>query len=278
MSYKNFVPRVWAKEIQHDLERKSVFMENTNRKYEGTVSQMGDTVKILGVGKPTIYTQVGGKIVLPDAEEVESTSVSMPIEHIAYFNYEVDDIDKRQAVGGIMEALSKESSLGLAGKMDEYIANLAKDKLAVKYASAATTITVDNVLTVTDGVLEKLYENDVAPEDDITMTVPPWFYMIMKQAYVKLDTDNSQMLENGKVGKYGNVVVKMSNRVAVDTNNNSLIQVKTNRAIAFANPMTHTEPYRPQNGFSDAVKGFILYDGKIVRPKEMIVLNCKKGA
>lgn len=278
MSYKNFVPRVWAKEIQHDLERKSVFMENTNRKYEGTVSQMGDTVKILGVGKPTIYTQVGGKIVLPDAEEVESTSVSMPIEHIAYFNYEVDDIDKRQAVGGIMEALSKESSLGLAGKMDEYIANLAKDKLAVKYASAATTITVDNVLTVTDGVLERLYENDVAPEDDITMTVPPWFYMIMKQAYVKLDTDNSQMLENGKVGKYGNVVVKMSNRVAVDTSNNSLIQVKTNRAIAFANPMTHTEPYRPQNGFSDAVKGFILYDGKIVRPKEMIVLNCKKGA
>ena len=35
---------------------------------------------------------------------------TMPINRVAYFNYKVDDIDKRQAVGGIMEALSKEAS------------------------------------------------------------------------------------------------------------------------------------------------------------------------
>ena len=110
------------------------------------------------------------------------------------------------------------------------------------------------------------------------MTVSPWFYMLMKQAYIKLDTDNSGMLENGKVGKYGNVTVKMSNRVAKDTNGNDLVQIKTKNAIAFAQPMTHTEPYRPEHSFSDAVKGFILYDGKVVRPKEMIVLNCKLSA
>ena len=31
-------------------------------------------------------------------------------------------------------------------------------------------------------------------------------------------------------------------------------------------------------GFSDAVKGFVLYQAKIVRPKELVVLNCKAGA
>ena len=106
------------------------------------------------------------------------------------------------------------------------------------------------------------------------MTVPPWFYMILKQAYIKLDTDNSDMLENGKVGKYGNVIVRMSNNVATDSSDNSLIQLKTKRAIAYAKPMTHTEPYRPESKFSDAVKGFILYGARIVRPKEMIILNC----
>lgn len=35
MSYKNFVPRVWAKEIQHELERKLVFAEDCNKQYEG---------------------------------------------------------------------------------------------------------------------------------------------------------------------------------------------------------------------------------------------------
>ena len=86
------------------------------------------------------------------------------------------------------------------------------------------------------------------------------------------------MLENGKVGKYGNLTVKMSNRVAKDTNDNDLVQIKTKNAIAFANPMTHTEAYRPEKSFSDAIKGFTLYDGKVVRPKEMVVLNCKLAA
>ena len=56
----------------------------------------------------------------------------------------------------------------------------------------------------------------------------------------------------------------------------NLIQIKTDKAIAFVNPMTHTEAYRPESSFSDAVKGFVLYGGKIVRPKEMINLNVYK--
>ena len=68
----------------------------------------------------------------------------------------------------------------------------------------------------------------------------------------------------------------MSNNVAKSANGaTDYIQVKTRRAIAFAKPLTHTEAYRPENGFSDAVKGFILYDAKIVRPKEMFVMNVK---
>ena len=94
---------------------------------------------------------------------------------------------------------------------------------------------------------------------------------------MKLDTDNSDMLKNGKVGRYGNVLIKMSNNIAKSADG-ELLQLKTDRAIAFVNPMTHTEAYRPENQFSDAVKGFVLYDGKIVRPKEMIVMNVKYTA
>ena len=91
-----------------------------------------------------------------------------------------------------------------------------------------------------------------------------------------IDTDNSKILKNGKVAMYGNITIKMSNNVAKD-GNTSLIQVKTKRAIAYAKPLTHTEPYRPENGFADAVKGFILFGAKIVRPKEMVVANVKNA-
>ena len=275
MAYENFIPTVWAEAINRELERACVFAENTNREYEGKVAKMGDSVRILGVGKPTITRTTGKDIVLSDPETVEDTSVTLNINQIAYFNYKVDDIDKRQAVGGVMDALSKETSEGLANEMDKFIADMAKAKNAVLDAAAAYQVTKDNILEKIDAAQQKLWENDVKQNTKVTLTVSPRFYMLLRQAYSRLDTDNSDMLKNGVVGRYGNIIVKMSNNVAKGTGDSDLIQLKTDRAIAFVNPMTHTEAYRPEKSFSDAVKGFVLFDGKIVRPKEMIVMNVK---
>lgn len=277
MSYRNFSPKVWAKQINKELERAMVFAEDCNRQYEGDVKQMGDTVKVLGVGKPTITKQVGGSIVLQDPEAVEDTSVDMVINRVAYFNYLVDDIDRRQAVGGLMDALSAESSEGTANAMDEDIAALAGTADAPKLFKSTTAITVDNILKQIDLGVQKLMENDVKPETKIVITVPPWFKTILRQAYVQLDTNNSAMLKNGRVGQYDNVIVKMSNNCHRNSDKGHDIMLRTQRAVAFANPLTHVEPYRPEKRFADAVKGFVLYGTKIVRPKEMIVLNVKEG-
>ena len=51
--------------------------------------------------------------------------------------------------------------------------------------------------------------------------------------------------------------------------------IRTQRAIGLAKPLTHTEAYRPEKKFADAVKGFILFDAKVVRPKEIININVK---
>lgn len=278
MAYENFIPTVWAEAINRELEKALVYAEGCNRQYDGEVKAMGDTVRILGVGRPTITTTTDKAITLSAPESVEDSSVTLAVRQISYFNYKVDDIDKRQAVGSVMEALNKEATYGLADEMDKHIAGMAATREAVKYAASATAITKDNVLGEIDKALEKLYGNNVRPNGKIMMEVPPWFYMRLKQAYTALDTDNSKMLENGRVGKYGNVIVKMSNNVAVDSSANSLITVHTDKAVAFVNPMTHVEAYRPEKGFSDAVKGFVLYQAKIVRPKELVVLNCKAGA
>ena len=276
MSYANFVPKIWAKAIERELERKLVFAEDCNRQYEGDVKQMGDTVKILGVGKPTISKQKGGSIILPDAENVEDTSVEMQINTVAYFNFLVDDIDKRQAVGGLMDALNTEATQELASEMDKDIAALAGTRDAKKLYSDYKAVNADNVLGTLDLALQMLQENDVPADAKIVATVPPWFLTHLRTAYTKLDTDNSDLLKNGKVGRYNNILIKMSNNV-YSTESGSNIMVRTERAVAFANPLTHTEPYRPEKRFSDAVKGYVLYGTKIVRPKELMILNVKNG-
>lgn len=278
MAYTNFIPSVWEESINRELERVCVFAEDCNRQYEGLVSKKGDSVHILGVGKPTIKSieraNASGEI--DEAEEIEDTSVILNISQIRYFNYKVGDIDKAQAVGGLMDALSAETSEGLANEMDKFIANMATDSSVAKLTDTPTVVTKDNVLSILDDAIQKLQENDVNMASGITVTVSPRFYKLFKQAYTAKDTDNSLALKNGKIAMYGNVTVKLSNNVAKsDSDAVDNMMIRTKRAIAFVNPLTHTEAYRPEKSFADAVKGFALFDGKVVRPKEIININVK---
>ena len=278
MAYEKFIPEVWAESINREQERACVFVEDCNRQYEGLVSKKGDTVHILGIGKPTIHTMERGDASgnIEDAEEVQDNSIPLTIEQIRYFNYKVGDIDKAQAVGGLMDALSKETAEGLANEMDKFVANMATSEGVEKLTSAATVATKENVLDILDDAIQKLQENDVNVGNGVVVTVSPRFYKLFKQAYISKDTDNSGELKNGKVAMYGNVTVKLSNNVCkTDGGATDNIMIRTKRAIAFVNPLTHTEAYRPEKSFADAVKGFALFDGKVVRPKEIININVK---
>jgi len=288
MSYSNFIPQVWETGINRDLERKCVFVEDCYRKYEGAVKRQGESVTITGIGKPTIYgldkANRNGEI--NSAETVESTAVVMPINQIAYFNYEVGDIDEAQSKDGIMEALHEETSEGLANKIDRYIADLSKSTDA-KVLGSAKCVTgtagnnEKNVLDILDELQENLLLNDVADSTEIVVTVDPKFFTRFRKEYRAADTDNSKIMKNGKVYYYNGMQIKVSNNVSSGTAtiggataNVRYIMARTKRAIAFVKPLTHSEAYRPEKKFSDAVKGFVLYDAKIVRPKELFVYKC----
>ena len=282
MAYQNFIPTVWNEAIDRELERLCVFAEDCNRKYEGKVKEKGESVKILGVGKPTIKSIAfkDKNKNIDDAEEIEDTSIIMQINQIRYFNYKVGDIDKAQAVGGVMEALQAETSEGLANEVDTYIAGMANKEEAVKlYATApkcvaGTASTGEiNVLKALRDARKYLTKNDVKQNTKIVATVDADFEDLFVEAYTDKNTNDSDNLKNGAIGMYHKMLIKSSNNVATDKSGNSLIMVRTQRAIAYVKALTHTEAYRPEKGFADAVKGFILFDAKIVRPKEMVVIN-----
>lgn len=282
MAFDNFKAKIWSKAIDRELERAFVFADGTNQQYSGEIKGLGDTVRILGIGKPTVteHDLINGDITLSTPEKVSDTSVSLVVDKAAYFNYGVGDIDKAQGAGNVMAALNEEASQEVANKIDQHIANLVHpDKASyiesVKYAK--TQITSSNVMSTFDAVQAMLYANDVSPATEVEIILPPWLYMVFRQAYQTKDTDNSEYLTNGKVAKYGNMTIKMSNNVAVKndgTRDVYYVQVRTKRAIAFASSEAHTEAYRPEASFTDAVKGFKLYGAKIVRNKELIVLPC----
>lgn len=296
MSFQKFKPEVWSAKFMEDLDMKLVFKEDCNHAYEGDARKPGDGVRILGLGDVDIQAWHDGKLhTLSDPQEVEGHSLYMPINEIRYFHFFVDDLDKRQAQGGsgLMGKYMSKAKDRMAEQIDTFIANLHVGKVAPAFytgsgtakVSAPIQISADgtgNTTAILDAIDEAylpLLENNVSRDTKVTLTAPPWFIQMLKRAYVELDTDNSAMLKNGRVGRYGGIILKESNNVAHATENGHdvyHIQLKTDEALAFVNPYTHQEGYRPDRAFEDCVKGYTLFDGMVVQPKQCIDMNVYK--
>lgn len=277
MSYQNFIPTVWAAGIEKQLAQLNVFVEDCHGEYEGTVKNMGESVKITGIGRPTVHklTIESKNKNIPDVETLEDYSILMPIDQMLVINYKVDDIDEAQAKENVMKALEGETSEALNDEIDSYIAGLAKEKTVSEVLSytGSSKLTEENVLESLDKAYKRLIKNNVKTSTKIIATVDPDFYILFKNKYLKLSTDNVEEFKNGKVGTYNTMTIKMSNNVAKDADGNSYIMVRTRKAVAYARPFTHLEAYRPEKGFSDAIKGYTLFGAKIIRPKEIAVIK-----
>lgn len=292
MAIEKFIPEIWAKQFDKELEKDLVFYENCNHKYEGIAKKPGDTIKILGLGEPTLTSYTDGKLhAVPTPEAIQDMSQTMPIRRIEEFAFYIDDLEKRQAEGGsgLLAEYMNMVKYKVADKQDTYIGSLVADANVKTTYNAGSEKTVVagtagagevNILEAIDTALLLLLENNVKRTETITLTAPPAFVQMLKNAYVDLDTDNSEMMKNGRVGRYAGIIIKESNNCYKTGAANSKvthIQVKTNNAIAFVKPYLHLESYRPDGYFQDAVKGYSLYDGKVVKPKEIINLNVKLG-
>ena len=202
MSYGNFKEKVWAAGIQRELERLHIFADGVNKEYTGTIKNLGDTVRIKTLGKPTITTtnivDDGRDITLSAPETVPDGAVSLVIDHRSTFNFKVDDIDEAQGAKGVMEALKNETSEGLADEQDRFIADLVKGDVAVqtynsKFNSGnVVTLTKDNLFSVVDLAQQALFENDVNFSSPLDLIIPPWVNTLFRQNFI-----NSKMKENG---------------------------------------------------------------------------------
>ena len=283
MSFRNFIPNVWAAGVNRELDRLCVFVEDCNTQYEGSVKKQGESVTILGIGKPTITTisKATGKRELGEPETVADTSVIMYINQLSTFNYQIDDIDAAQAKENIDGTLKSETSEALANEIDKYVGKVCADKSCKRVYETPVVISAkegesgkEYVLDAVDKAIEILQENDVADSTPIVITVTPKFFRLFKKAYRFEDTNNSGILKNGKIGMYGNITVKRSNNVHKEGDVEH-ISVRTKRAVAFAKPHTHTEAMRSTKWFCDVIRGFVLYDAKVVRPKECVIIEAK---
>lgn len=117
-----------------------------------------------------------------------------------------------------------------------------------------------------------LWNNDVKINDEVVITLTPWYYNLFKDSLTALYTDNVELIRKGVVGMYNAAMVKISTNLYNDGTDDYMM-IRTKKAIAFAGQINETEAYRPEQLFKDAVKGLDTYGAKVVRPKELYVIK-----
>lgn len=262
----NFQQTIWSKKIQTVLETVTGLRKHSDFSFEGDI-KMGKEVKILGVTRPTIRTYTPG---IPlEREAGTDSSQLLKIDQYRYFDFEVEDIDKAQSVPGLIESLSSEAAKGLAEEADEYIADLTA---TATYASTSYAIAKNTIVGEIEKGFEQLYTNNCKATDTFYLEVSPKFYTTLRPALTELFTDNVEMAKKGVVGKYGNALVTIENKL-YDDDADKWCLLRTTKAIAFAGQIDKVEAYRPHDAFSDAVKGLFVFGAKIVRPEQLYVIK-----
>lgn len=271
MAVANFKKQVWSSKIQHQLETITSLKDHCDFEFEGEVKQ-AERIKILGVVRPTIRKYVPGEALV--REGANDNAQYMDIDQYRYFDFEVDDVEKAQAQKGLIEALSKEATLGLSEEADSYVASLVvadKENLNSAASTDISTVT-DGGISLIEGGFAKLYGNNCKPSDTFHLEITPEWYTILRPEIITLDTNNSEIIKKGYVGKYGNALISIENMLGTwndGTRDTKLAMLRTNKAIAFAGQIDKVEAYRPQDAFSDAIKGLYVFGAKIVRPEQI---------
>lgn len=269
-----FQQTIWSKSILRSLDKITSLRNHCDFQYEKD-SKNAKEVKILSVNRPTIRTYVPGTALV--RESAADSSQLLKLDQYRYFNFEVEDIVKAQSVPGLMEALTDEAGKGLALEGDKYVGEVIKTaadggEIAV---SEVITLTNKNAMESVEAGFAKLYENDCKVSDMFYLEVAPKVFTTYRQQLTELSTNNPEILKKGAVGKINNAFVCIENCLPETTDAHYNI-LRTNKAVAFCEQIDKVEKYRPEDAFTDAVKGLYVFGAKVVRPAEIYVMKTAK--
>ena len=269
MAVTNFIQQIWSKKIQDDLELKCKLVDNCLREYEGDC-KYAQSVKILGVGEPTIGAYDGSKDIT--IEDMSDKGQILTIDQANYFAFFVDDIDQAQSVPGLKEKYQVKAVHGLAVKRDSFIANLIK---GATNANTATALTQEAVKEAIDEAIVALRERNF--DEDGVIEISPAVYNVFKNCLITLSTNNPELIRKGVVGVYDTFDVIMSNNMAKDTTH-AYCDIRGKKAIAFAGQINEVEALRAEKRFKDIVRGLDTFGAKVIDEARIQVIKVPVGA
>lgn len=284
------LPTVWSAQALTALRANLVFAGKiANRDYEGTIRQGGDTVKIRGLADPTIF-DVTRNTDIPAPETLADNVISMVIDQAKGFNFQVDDLDQLQKVGGRSVQLESTQNAGvkLAEAADAVVAaalvaavpagaanNIgttgAPITIDVPAPGATLTASAIDAYRLISRIAVKL-DKLLVPQAGRWIVVPPFMLAALANDQRFTAAGGTGVIStNGYQGKVAGFDVYSTTLCPSPAATKYQVLAGYRGSISYADQLIETVFYRPERRFADAVKGVHVFGTKVVRPATTVM-------
>jgi hypothetical protein len=208
----NYIPTVWAKEVQAAVERNLVFGANVDRHYE-KYATYGDTIVVPVLSNLAASPfNAAADINLTTTNE---TSVNISINQRFYAAYGVDDFTAKQDALSYFDKGKTKLAYAMAKKIDDTLAALV-NSLGNSVGTEGSAISIDTIIEA----YESLNENEAPETDRAWIFDPESITDLLKIDYfVRMDYVPESIHRRGFSGRqiFGAPVYMTNNLLTVNT-------------------------------------------------------------
>ena len=277
MAVTSFIPELWNARLLNALQKNHVATNLVNRNYEGEIKNAGDTVHINTLGAVSVRSYAQGTGLSYDA--LSTSDQTLVIDQQKYFAFALDDVDKAQAAGDIMDNAMNSAAYSLADVSDAFLlGKIAAGGSSDNYVGSSgspVALTISNIYSSIVALRTKLDKQNV-PTQGRSLVVPPEAYALLLQdaRFTSVQGIADGVITNGLVGRVAGFDIYMSNNVVKTSAATPVYSITAQVADAttYAEQIVKTEALRPEASFSDAVRGLHVYGAKVTRPEEIATL------
>ena len=291
----NLIPIIFSGRALERFYERTCLSEISNTDYVGEISNMGDKIIINTI--PDVPIKDYKKGMLLDVDYIESPAIEMTIDFAKSYNFGIDDIDQKQMkikdwISKYADNAGKRVKIGIEkhvfGSIFADAAAANKGQTAGKVSAdldlgiigTPVTWTKANIIDYILAAGQVLDEQD-RPDDGRWIVIPSWAVAMLKGSDLKdasMTGDQSSPIRNGRVGMIDRFMIYGSNLLTIDAGTKNFhVPFGHISAFCFVNNFVKTEKYRPERGFTDAMKGLSVYGFKVLQPGSLGEIVAKKG-
>lgn len=274
MAISNFIPEIWRAQVLTTFQDQSVLSNTVATEYEGD-ARVGNLVRVTEFEVPEIVDYATGNGDGPrtiEPQELTATNQAILIDQEKAWAFFVDDIDRRQAAGGL-ETISRDAALALRNTAESYIAGLMEaDGTAMDPVAISTG---DEAFDIVAEMRTQLSTANV-PLDGRTLAVNPEFSRYLLGADSKLtNVDSAGDAAALRAATLGNLLgfrVVESNHVGAGSGLPTAYAYHRS-AVGFVHQINEVEAVRDTRRFADIVRGLAVYGGRVLRPEAVLTFQ-----